>query len=170
MSMISGIGGQDPAQKMQDMQKQSQQNYDAADANQDGVVSADEFLKVLSTQGVDSTKAAEFTNILDADGDGSITQEEHEKTMQDMQDRMSEMLTRMTQGQTYGKEQNVTDAGFDSFKAMLGTMASDSKDKDSADRLKSMQEKLETEGYSHEGVQTAMELVNNVAPPINTKA
>lgn len=171
MSITSIMGGADPAQKMQDMQKQAQQNFDAADTNQDGVVSSAEFMELLSTQGIESAKAADFVGIADADGDGNISQAEHQQMLQEMQDRMTSMMAKMEEGSKgYGTSTSEQNQEFEALKTMMATVANDTKDEDSANRLNALLEQLETQGYSKEGVQNSMALLNKVAPPINTMA
>jgi hypothetical protein len=49
-------------------------------------------------------------------------------------------------------------------------MAANTKDQGASERLKAQLDKLASEGYSKEGVKNSMELVNKVAPAINTTA
>lgn len=163
------MGGADPAQKMQSMQNQAQQNYDAADSNQDGVVSSAELLEVLSTEGIENSKAQEFVGLVDADGDGNISQSEHQKMLQEAEDRMSNMMAKMEGGpEGYSAMRSEPTTEFEALKTMMSTMAKDTKDAEGAKSLNTLLEQLESEGYSKEGVQNSMELLNKVAPPINT--
>ncbi|WP_416308083.1 EF-hand domain-containing protein [Neptunicella sp. SCSIO 80796] len=174
MSVISAMGGIDPAQRMDELQKKAQENFDAADTNEDGIVSSSEFIEAMTAQGIDSTKASEAFNALDANGDGEVSQEEHDKLMQDMQERMSAIMAKMDSemgGPTgYGKADEEQQSRFDSFKSMLATIAEDTSDEDTANRLNDLLQQLQTQGYSKEGVKDSMELINKVAPPVNTTA
>jgi Ca2+-binding EF-hand superfamily protein len=67
---------------IQGMPKKGQEQFDAADTNEDGIVSMAEFLQSVPIEEVDSTKATERFSKLDTDGDGNISQQEQDKTMQ----------------------------------------------------------------------------------------
>jgi hypothetical protein len=169
MSIISGMG--EPAQKPQDMQKQTQVNFDAADTNQDGVVSATEFMQMLSTEGVEASKANDFIKTIDTDGDGNVSQQEHQQLLQEMEDRMSKLMAKMEGGPDgYSASQSEQVKEFEALKTMMSTVAKDTKNQTDSGNLNALLDQLETEGYSKQGVQNAMELLNKVAPPINTMA
>mgnify|MGYP003677529483 CR=1 FL=1 len=171
MSNMAIGGGGDSGAMIQGMPKQGQEQFDIADTNEDGIVSMAEYLQSMPVDEVDSTKATERFSKLDTDGDGNISQQEQDKAMQVRQDHMSEMMSRMEGGtDSYGNGSNEQEASFDSFKTMLAAMAANTKDQGTSERLKAQLDKLTSEGYSKEGVKDSMELVNKVAPPINTTA
>ncbi|MDP5030487.1 MAG: EF-hand domain-containing protein [Paraglaciecola sp.] len=169
MSAILGMGGVEPAQKLQDTQKQAQVNFDAADTNQDGIVSASEFMQILSAEGVEASKASEFTKTIDTDGDGNISSQEHQKLLQEMEGRVSKLMTKMEGGPDgYSTSPSEQVKEFEALKTMMSSVATDTKNEQNSKDLSALLEQLNTEGYSKEGVQNAMELLNKVAPPINT--
>lgn len=170
MSMLSigGGGGIDPAAREKE---KAQQQFDIADTNQDGTVSATEFMQALTAQGVESTKSSDMFSNMDANSDGNLSQEEHDKAIQEREQKMSQMMASMDgEINLYGQKDNEKAAQFDSFKTMLSSIADDTKDQTTASRLKDLLTELESEGYSKEGVQKSVELMNKVAPPINTTA
>lgn len=171
MSNITISGGADPAAMMQGLPQKPQEQFDSADTNEDGVVSMAEFLQTMPVQDIDSTKGVEKFNKLDTNGDGNISQQEQDKAMQARQERMSDMMSEMEGGmRDYANGSVEQEASFASFKTMLATLATNTKDQSTSERLKAQLDKLENEGYSKEGVQKSIDLINKVAPPINTTA
>ena len=168
MSIMSIGGGVDPSARKQE---QSQQQFDIADTNQDGTVSATEFMEALNTQGVESTTSADMFNDMDGNGDGNLSQEEHNKAIQEREQTMGQMMARMDgESGLYGGADASKESQFDSFKTLLSGIANDTKDQDTATRLNDLLGELESDGYSKDGVQRSIELMNKVAPPVNTTA
>ncbi|WP_158770429.1 EF-hand domain-containing protein [Paraglaciecola sp. L1A13] len=168
MSIMSIGGGVDPSARKQE---QSQQQFDIADTNQDGTVSATEFMEALTTQGVESTKSADMFSNMDGNGDGNLSQDEHNKAVQERDQKMEQIMARMDgEISLYGEPDASKESQFDSFKTMLSSIANDTKDQDTATRLNDLLVELKNDGYSKDGVQRSVELMNKVAPPINTSA
>jgi hypothetical protein len=164
MSIMSIGGGIDPSARKQE---QSQQQFDIADTNQDGTVSATEFMEALNTQGIESTTSADMFNDMDGNGDDNLSQEEHNKAIQERE----QMMARMDgESVLYGGSDASKESQFDSFKTLLSGIANDTKDQDTATRLNDLLGELESDGYSKDGVQRSIELMNKVAPPVNTTA
>ncbi|WP_342805543.1 EF-hand domain-containing protein [Alteromonas sp. M12] len=166
--MSIGGGGPDPAAREKE---KAQQQFDIADTNEDGVVSATEFMAALTAEGVESTKSADMFSNMDSNSDGNLSQQEHDKAVQEREQKMTQMMAQMD-GEIglYGEKDSEKAVNFESFKSMLSSIADDTKDQTTASRLKDLLTELESEGYSKEGVQKSVELMNKVAPPINTTA
>tara|TARA_R110001592_G_scaffold116810_1_gene318356 strand:+ start:61506 stop:62003 length:498 start_codon:yes stop_codon:yes gene_type:complete len=161
-------GGVDPSARKQE---QSQQQFDIADTNQDGTVSATEFMEALTTQGVQSTKSADMFSKMDGNGDGNVSQEEHNKAIQQREHKMEQIMARMDGGSgLYGESDASKESQFDSFKTMLSSIANDTNDHETATQLNALLAELKNDGYSKDGAQRSVELMNKVAPPINTSA
>lgn len=168
MSIMSIGGGVDPAAREKD---KTQQQFDIADTNQDGTVSATEFMEALTAQGIESTKSADMFSNMDANSDGNLSQEEQNKAIEERHQKMTQMMASM-EGEIglYGEKDAEKASQFDSFKIMLSEIANDTQDQNTASQLKDLLTELESGGYSKEGVQKSVELMNKVAPPINTTA
>ena len=70
----------------------------------------------------------------------------------------------------YGESDASKESQFDSFKTMLSSIANDTNDHETATQLNALLAELKNDGYSKDGAQRSVELMNKVAPPINTSA
>ncbi len=138
---IGGPGGYNPTQFAQ----MKEQAFKTADANADGSITKGEFSEALSEKGFSTEKIDSMFNRIDSSGDGSISRLESDTAMEEMKNKMQEMMNMMkSKGGGGGESLSLLDFLQDSE-------SNDSDEDDSSDDLRSYLEDLERSGAGSAG-------------------
>jgi len=155
MSTIGSMGSS-PLQMMQSMQEKMK----AADADENGSISKEEFIA-----GAPEKRSAEMIDKMferiDADGSGEISTEEQ----QAMLDQMAERADKISSMKSGGSSDNQI------FSSLLDSLSSDDDESDRNDDLISlMKEKLASGELDQQELAQSMMEVSKMFPRINTTA
>lgn len=148
MNTISNGMGFDPSQFTQ----RSTERFKTADIDGNEQVSKDEFLQIASANGIDSSRMENIFNKLDGNGDGSISQQEHQQMMQKAQDRISNMMARAQNGEE----------GFDAVLSLLESLSEDAVEPSEQKRLDDVLERLKSGDKSEAALNDGVSLINNL--------
>jgi Ca2+-binding EF-hand superfamily protein len=156
MNTISNAMGFDPSQFTQ----RSTERFKTADIDGNEQVSKDEFLQVASAAGVDASRMETMFNKIDSNGDGSISQQEHQQMMQKAQDRIANMIEKAQSGQE----------GFDTVLSLMESLSEDAVEPSERQRLDEVLERLKSGDKSGAALNDGVSIVNNLLPQIDTQA
>ncbi|MEO0574356.1 MAG: EF-hand domain-containing protein [Pseudomonadota bacterium] len=156
MNTISNVMGFDPSQ----FNQQSTERFKTADLDGNKQVSKDEFLQVVSANGIDASRMETTFNRIDANGDGSISQQEHQQMMQKAQDRISNMMAKADSGED----------GFDAVLSFMESLSDDAVEPSERQRLDDVLERLKSGDKSEAALSEGVPLISNLLPQIDTQA
>jgi len=94
------------------MKQGANDRFKAADTDGNKVVSKKEFIDFLDQSGFDTNKTNKIFDRVDGDGDGKISQKEHQDIISFMEQRMGSLML----GEAGGKQ------GFDVLKSLLESL------------------------------------------------
>lgn len=156
MNTISNAMGFDPSQFTQ----RSTERFKTADIDGNEHVSKDEFLQVAGANGIDASRMETMFNKMDGNGDGSISQQEHQQMMQKAQDRISNMMAQAQSGEE----------GFNAVLSLMESLREDIVEPSARQRLDEVSERLKSGDKSGAALNDGVSLVNNLLPQIDTQA
>lgn len=138
-------------------------------ANLNNQISEQQFSDEAAKLGINSYTLQLFFNHTDSDHDGVITKLERDNAISALEARLTQ-LNDITEGEI-GDEAN---AAYEdqqdnqaSVKLLLEQLANENSNKQMAKQFTYLIDKLQTEGLSKDVVQKTVELITQVAPPIN---
>ncbi len=157
MSVIGSSfgGGFDPSQMMQQMKDR----FKTADIDGSGSVSKAEFVKAGEESGLQTTKMDNMFSRMDSNGDGEVSQEEHQAMLDQIDQRITNLMG-----------DGDSNSGFDAVMSLMQTLQDNSGSESEKQQLEAALEKMRSEGNRDKNISESLSLINNIIPGVNTWA
>jgi len=129
------------------------------DTDGNSTISKLEFDVAMEKTGLEPIKMEKLFNRMDKNGDGEISVQERKDMVASMEQRMGSIMG------AGGKSDS-----FDSVKALMESLQSESDDDEEKQMLEDALEKMRTQGYNESVMESSLSLINSVIPSINLSA
>lgn len=143
------------------------ERFEAFDSDMSGTLSKTEISDYRSARGLDTSRIDKVFDWLDVDGNGDVSQQEHEQRLM--------MLAERAQGHTrpdnYANHARPdSNEGFGALKTLFETIDTSLADDEQMDQVQRLRERIEAEGYSRENLSSMVSFLSEIIPRIDSTA
>lgn len=146
--------------KLSQMVQGINDKFKAADTDGNDAISKQEFVHAMEESGFNTNKMDKIFNRMDRNGDGQVSQSEHQEILSFMEQRLGSLMNR----------EGGIKQGFDGVQSLIALLQNDSDSGDKKQRLQEMLGKMRSESYKELTSSEPLSRTNSTTAGINTSA